>query len=245
MRIAVSVALAAIVVMLGSPTDATGQDMPNTLTDAEREAGWILLFDGTTTGGWRGFRKPSMPDGWQVRDGALAAVGQAGDIVTAEQFENFELRIEWQIEQGGNSGIFFHVSEDAEAVWHSGPEMQLLDNAYHPDGRSTMTSVGSDYALHGAARDVTKPVGEWNAVRILVDGSHVEHWMNGQKIVEYELWSQEWERLVAASKFAEFPDFGRLRRGHIAIQDHGDPVAFRAIKIRPLPSRDTSASGAR
>ena len=205
MRIAVRVACAALVVTFGGPVDPTGQDMANTLTDAEREAGWMLLFDGTTTDGWRGFKKPSMPDGWQARDGALARVSQAGDIVTAEQFDNFELRLEWKVEQGGNSGIFFHVSEDAEAVWHSGPELQVLDDAYHPDGRSTMTSAGSDYALHGVTRDVTKPVGEWNAVRILVDGSHVEHWMNGEKIVEYELWSPEWGAVGRGQQVRRIP----------------------------------------
>ena len=222
-----------------------GQAPDNTLTAAERSDGWRLLFDGETTNGWRGFRQDTMPDGWQAVDGALARVGQAGDIVSEEQFENFDLRVEWKIEAGGNSGIFFHVTEDAEAVWHSAPEMQVLDDDAHPDGQLSMTSAGSDYALYGRSRDVVRPVGEWNATRILVDGSHVEYWLNGVRVVEYALWSEDWEARVAASKFSAYPKFGRARRGHFAVQDHGDPVFFRNIKIRPLPSRSDTSSGAR
>jgi isopenicillin-N epimerase len=214
------------------------QRLPNTLSEAERAAGWRLLFDGRTTDGWRGFRRDAMPDGWQVRDGTLARVAQAGDIITTEQFSSFELTLEWKVAAGGNSGIFFHVTENADYVWQTGPEMQILDNAGHRDGLQPETSTGSNYALHAPSRDVARPAGEWNAVRLIVRGDHVEHWLNGEKIVEYELGSDDWEARVAASKFGEMPGYGRNRRGHIALQDHGDPVEFRSIRIRLAADED-------
>ncbi len=204
----------------------------NTLTEEERAAGWRLLFDGETTSGWRGYRQETMPEGWQVVDGALTRVAPTGDIVTVEQFSDFELTLEWKVEPGGNSGIFFRVSEEPDDVWESGPEMQILDDAAHPDGLQRETAAGSNYALHAAPEGVVRPAGEWNEVRILVRGNHVEHWLNGVKVVEYELGSEDWEERVRNSKFATMPRYGREPRGHIALQDHGDWVAFRNIKIR-------------
>jgi hypothetical protein len=206
----------------------------NVLTAEERAAGWRLLFDGKTTRGWRGFRKDHMPDGWQVIKGCLVRMGPGGDIITEQQFDDFELTLEWRISPGGNSGIFFRVSEEENVVWRTGPEMQVLDNSAHADGRNALTSAGANYALHAPVRDVTEPVGLFNKVRVLVDCSHVEHWLNGVKIVEYELESPEWERLVAASKFKSMPRHGRTKKGHIALQDHGDKVWYRNIKIRAI-----------
>jgi hypothetical protein len=206
----------------------------NTLTEEERAAGWQLLFDGQTMAGWRGFRRDELPAGWQAADGKLKRVAQGGDIITTEQYGSFELELEWRIETGGNSGIFFHVTEDADHVWQTGPEMQILDNAAHRDGLQPETSAGSNYALHAPARDVSRPAGEWNQVRLVVQGDHVEHWLNGEKIVEYELGSDDWKARVEASKFRDMPGYGRARSGHIALQDHGDPVAFRNIRIRIL-----------
>ncbi|HET6201730.1 MAG TPA: DUF1080 domain-containing protein [Planctomycetota bacterium] len=207
---------------------------PNTLTEAEKAAGWRLLFDGKTTAGWRGFRKEKCPDGWKAVDGALSRVDKADDIVTEEEFGDFELSLEWKIAKGGNSGIFFGVTEDHDTVWQTGPEFQILDNAGHKDGGNTMTSAGSNYALHAPAKDATRPVGEWNEARIRVEGAKVEHWLNGVKLLEYELGSPEWKALVAASKFASMPDYGTRKKGRIALQDHGDAVSYRSIKIRPL-----------
>lgn len=198
---------------------------------------WRPLFDGRTTAGWRAFNGTAMPAGWQVVDGTLARVGAGGDIITDETFGSFELELEWRVRAGGNSGVFFHVVEDStlQYAYETGPEMQVLDNAGHADGRSPATSAGSNYALYAPARDATRPVGQWNAARLVVRGSHVEHWLNGEKLLEYELGSPEWQARVAASKFAQMPRYGRARRGHIALQDHGDPVAFRNIRIRVIP----------
>jgi hypothetical protein len=206
----------------------------NALSPAERAAGWRLLFDGKTTTGWRGWKMDSMPSGWQVVDGALTRVGRAADIITTEKFRDFELSLEWKIAPKGNSGIFYRASEDDAAIYWTAPEMQLLDDAGHPDDPRTR-AAGSNYDLHPAPAGVVKPAGEWNAVRIVVQGNHVEHWLNGVKVVEYELGSPEWEAKVKASKFAPHPHYGRNREGYIGLQEHGASVAFRDIKIRVLP----------
>lgn len=211
------------------------RDAMNALSAAERARGWRLLFDGETTTGWRGFRRADLPGGWQVIDGALTRVAPAGDIVTAEQFADFELALDWRVEPGGNSGIFLRASEDVPRIYEGASEMQVLDDERHADGRSPLTSAGSNYGLYPALRGVVRPAGEWNHVRMVVDGAHVEHWLNGVKVVEYELWSDDWEQRVRNSKFAEWPQYGRATRGHIGLQDHGDRVAYRNIKIRELP----------
>lgn len=203
--------------------------------DPAPQAGWRSLFDGRTTAGWRGYRMDAMPGGWEVVDGALTRTGGGGDIVTTETFANFELELEWKVGPGGNSGIMFRVVEDYNATFKSGPEMQVLDDSAHRDGASRLTAAGANYGLHPAPAGVVKPAGEWNAVRLVVDGAHVEHWLNGVKVVEYELWAPEWEAMVAASKFAQWPGYGLARAGHIALQDHGDWVAYRNIRIRVLP----------
>jgi hypothetical protein len=200
------------------------------------QADWITLFDGRDTGAWRGYLKPDLPAGWQVVDGALTRVGEAGDIITRDTFENFELALEYKLGKGGNSGIFFGVKEDPALpqAYYSGPEFQVLDNVAHRDGLEPRTSAGSNYALHAPIRDVTRPVGEWNEVRLIVNRGHVEHWLNGQKLLEYDLGSSDWKQRVAASKFKDMPAYGLTSRGHIALQDHGDRVAYRRIRIRIL-----------
>ena len=210
----------------------------NALTAEERAAGWRLLFDGRTMGGWRGYKSASLPGGWEVREGAITRVGRGGDIITTDQFRNFELALEWRLSPegpAGNSGVFYRASEDASEIYWSAPELQVLDNVRHPDGRSELTSAGANYALHGVAHAHAKPVGEWNAVRLVVNGNHVEHWLNGTKVVEYELGSEDWKARVAASKFAEHAGYGRADQGHIGLQDHGTYVGYRNLKIRELP----------
>jgi hypothetical protein len=212
-----------------------GTPEANLLTPQQVQEGWRVLFDGTTTGGWRGYNRSDMPDGWQVVDGNLTRVAAGGDIITTEQFVNFELALDWMLRPGGNSGIFYRAIESDDPIYYSAPEMQVLDDAEHPDGASRLTSAGANYGLHPAPEGVVKPVGEWNTVRLIVNGNQVEHWLNGQKIVEYELGSDDWKQRVANSKFVEWPAYGTAERGHIGLQDHGDWVAFRNIRIRVLP----------
>jgi len=208
----------------------------NTLSETERQKGWKLLFDGKTTQGWRGFRQKTLPNGWQVRDGTLARVGSGGYIITVDQYDSFDLRFEWKVEEGGNSGVFFNVSEDAPNPGRCSPEYQILDNARHEDGRRAETSAGSNYALHAPIRDVTRPVGEWNEGRITVRGNRVQHFLNGVKLLEYDLDSPDWQKRVNGSKFKDWVEYGKFDKGFIALQDHGDPVYYRSIKIRALPT---------
>ena len=212
----------------------TTVNVENTLTSEERSQGWKLLFDGKTTAGWRGYKQQGMPAGWQVVDNALVRTAGGGDIITTEQYDSFELALEWKISAGGNSGVMYRVSEEGEASYHTGPEVQVLDNHGHRDGKNPLTSAGSCFGLYAPSKDVTKPVGSWNQMRLVVKGNHVEHWLNGDKVVEYELHSPDWKTRVEGSKFKEWPTFGRIPRGHIALQEHGNRVEYRNIKIRPL-----------
>jgi hypothetical protein len=235
--------LLAMIVVLAACSDDASYDVDNPSGNLVLASGadneWITLFDGESLGHWRGFRRDDVPSGWQIEEGTLAFVpgsGEGGDIVTRDRFENFELELEWKISEGGNSGIFYRVQEgDYRHTWETGPEMQVLDDAGHRDGLTAEHTAGSNYALHAPSADVTEPVGEWNTVRLVVDGARVEHWLNGVKIVEFEQWSEDWQALVDASKFATMSGYGAYREGHIALQDHGDRVWYRNIRIRPLP----------
>jgi hypothetical protein len=209
------------------------QEMPNTLTVKQKAEGWRLLFDGKTTAGWRGFRQQTLPAGWQASGGELTRVGQAGDIVTVDEFGDFELTLEWKLSPNGNSGLFYRVTEDDDVMWHVAPEYQIIDNGYN-EPLKPVQYAGANYDLHPPSRDVTKPIGSWNQTRLLVRGAHVEHWLNGVKVVDYELWTPDWERRVKASKFKDYPKYARARRGHIGLQDHGDRAAYRNIRIRDL-----------
>jgi hypothetical protein len=223
----------ALVVITGSAVMA--QNGTNALTPQEKAEGWRLLFDGKSLDGWRGYNKPAAPDAWKVVNGELVLTGKGGDLVSAEQFADFELKLDWKlVKPGGNSGVFFHGVETSDPIYYSAPEIQIIDNKGHKDAVTPTHTAGSNYDLDAPSRDTTKAIGEWNELRVVVKGPHVEHWLNGVKVVEYELWSPEWEKKVKASKFAKWPGYGRAKTGHIALQDHGDPVAFRNIKIRAL-----------
>jgi hypothetical protein len=208
---------------------------PNKLTAEEQAAGWTLLFDGRTLQGWRGYGKPDAPvAGWEVVDGAITRVGSGGDIVTTDAYRDFELALEWKVPQGGNSGVLYRVLESADPIYHSGPEMQVLDDAHHADGRNPLTSAGAAYGLYAPPKGVVRPAGEWNQARLLVRGNQVEHWLNGQKVVSYELGSADWKAKVAASKFNAWKAYGTGKEGRIGLQDHGDRVQFRSIRLKVL-----------
>ena len=227
-------------VLLGGGSAAVGQD-----ENMSRQAAgdWLVLFNGENLDGWRSYGEESPGAGWIVEDGAIVLDADesttsmtGGDLITDGQYENFELELEWKISKGGNSGIFFGVREIAgqNVAYETGVEMQILDNDNHPDGAKRETRAGSCYALYPATEDVVRPVGEYNQVRLIVRDAHVEHWLNGHKIVEYTIGSQDWANRVAASKFADWQHFARYRKGHISLQDHTDRVWFRNIRIREL-----------
>lgn len=219
------VAIAATVLAFQTPTI-------NTLSQSEKKAGFKLLFDGKTTKGWHNFKSKDIGSGWEVKDGILKSVNpeKAGDIVTEEKFSWFELKLDFRMDPGMNSGIMFHVSDTGEATWQSGPEVQLFDNRSNPE----VQKAGWLYQLYESKTDATKPAGEWNSLRILVAPKKCETYMNGVKYYEYVLGSDDFKARVAKSKFAEFPEFAKLGKGSIAIQgDHG-VVSFRNIKIRPI-----------
>jgi hypothetical protein len=217
------------------PPPSSAEASHNRLTDAEQRDGWRLLFDGRSTAGWRNYGKQTIADGWVVRDGALTRTGAGGDIISNDEFKNFELSIDWKIEPAGNSGIFYRASEERDEIYWNAVEVQVLDDAGHPDAANRITAAGAAYDLYPAPAGHVKPAGEWNTARLVVNGSHVEHWLNGFKLLEYELGSTDWNSKVAASKFKPHAKFGKNAQGHIGLQDHGNVVAFRNIKIRELP----------
>lgn len=218
---------------------SVGSLAQNTLTAKEKKEGWTLLFDGTTTSGWRNFKSDKVKDRWKVSNGELyldKTVKEGGDIITDKEYQDYELALEWKIDACGNSGIIFNVVEDEkfENTYHTGPEMQVLDNTCHPDAKIIKHRAGDLYDLISCSRETVKAVGEWNQVRIVSNNAKMEFWLNGTKVVEFTMHTPEWDQMVANSKFKTMPAFGKARKGHIALQDHGDAVWFRNIKIREL-----------
>ena len=210
--------------------------LPAQKAPASKAAAWTMLFDGRTLKGWHNYDTPGKPVvGWSAENGVLVRSGEGGDLTTDKPYANFELELEWMVERGGNSGIIYRIDHSGEKSYLSGPEMQILDDAVHRDGKNPLTSAGANYALHPAVPGLNKGPGVWNAVRLVVNGTHVEHWLNGKQVVSYELGSADWEARRKASKFATAEQYGRATRGHIALQDHGDRVSFRNVRIRELP----------
>jgi len=207
------------------------------LSAADAKAGeWRPLFDGKTTAGWRGYKSPDVPAGWAIKDGVLVKEGKSSDLLTKDQYGDFELEFDWKLAPGGNAGVLYRGTEEYDHIYWSAPEYQLLDDAAHADGKNRLTSAGSAYALYPPPAGVVKPAGEWNSSRIVANGAHVEHWLNGKKVVEYELWSPDWKAKVAASKFKDYPNYGMAKRGYIGIQgDHDGALSLRNIRIRELP----------
>ncbi len=195
-----------------------------------------VLFDGSSLNNFRGYAEEKIGTGWKIVEGTLHLDGvkKSGDIVTKEQYANFVLEFEWKISAGGNSGVMYRVSLEEKKPWHTGAEYQLLDDAVHKDGKSNSTSSGAIYALYPPKNKVLRPVGQWNTTKIVLNGSNVEHWLNGVKVAQAEIGSTDWNEKVAASKFSKMKRFTKNPRGHICFQDHGDPVWFRNIKIQSL-----------
>jgi len=204
---------------------------PNTLSDKEKKEGWKLLFDGKSTTGWRNYKKTEVGPGWQVKNGELTRADKgAGDIITNDKFAAFELVLEYKISKGGNSGLMFHVTEEAGTPWMTGPEIQIQDNV---DGHDPQ-KAGWLYQLYKPEADATKPVGQWNELRVLIHPEKSTVWMNGIKYYDFVKGSKDWDEKVAKSKFGKMAQFGKPTSGHISLQDHGNEVAFRNIKVRPI-----------
>jgi hypothetical protein len=229
-------------------TSETGS-LLNILTPREKAQGWRLLFNGSSTEEWTGAKGPGFPaKGWVIKDGMLTVLGAAGgdhasggDIITKEQYGNFELFLEFQIPPGANSGIKYLVVNNfpQQPGNYLGPEYQIIDDDQHADAKLGVNgnrTLGSLYDLIPAQNKKANPVGQWNQVRIIVNGNHVEHWLNGSKVVEYERGSRDFRKLVAASKYKDLAGFGEMPKGHLLLQGHGDTVYYRNIKIRNLPA---------
>ena len=218
---------------------------PNTLTEAEKADGWELLFNGVDFSGWTDFRKEEVGSSWQVQDGAITLttatnpdgtwkVLDGGNITTEKEYENFEFQLEWKIQNCGNSGIIYLAQKGYDEPWMTGPEMQVLDNICHPDAAIIKHRAADLYDLISCEYEVVLPAGSWNKVRLIKKGDHVEHWLNGRKVVSFQMGTPEWDEMLAKSKWKDYPDFGKFRKGHICLQDHSDQVWYRNIKIKEL-----------
>jgi hypothetical protein len=210
--------------------------------DNMKEDSVIQLFNGTNLEGWHGFNKTGAVTNWIVQDGALVCLGAAegdtgGDIVTDKEFDNFELSWEWKVDKGSNSGVMYHVVEDKKykAPYETGPEYQIIDDIGFPGKLEEWQKAGADYAMNlPNDKKQLKPVGEWNSSKIIFNKGHVEHWLNGEKIVEFEKGTEKWKKEKSEGKWKDFPDYGSVNKGKIALQDHGNKAYFRNIVIKEL-----------
>jgi hypothetical protein len=248
MKLFISTALLAMLFSCNNATEtkdtkATGSTTPSVSADT---TGWVSLFDGKTTTGWHTYGKSTIGEAWKVADGNLYLdttqkdgwqIKGGGDIVSNDEFENFDLKLQWKIAKNGNSGIIFYVHEDTakyQYVWKTGPEMQVLDNDGHADGKIIKHRAGDLYDLISCSKETVKPVGEWNDAEIISNNGKLDFYLNGTNVVSTTLWDDGWKKLVAGSKFKDMPDFGTYKKGHIALQDHGNAVWYRNIKIKKL-----------
>lgn len=226
-------------------TMADNSTTANVLTNQEKRDGWQLLFDGTTTTGWHTYGKTGIGKAWKAEDGTLRLdaaskkdwqTAEGGDIVTDKEYENFDLRLEWKIAPNGNSGIMFYVKEEPQYQypWQTGPEIQVLDNDGHPDAKIAKHRAGDLYDLIAVSKETVKPVGEWNSVRIVSNKGKLDGYLNGEHVLNTTMWDDAWRQMIAGSKFKDMPGFGKFQSGKISLQDHGDNVWFRNIKIKTL-----------
>lgn len=230
---------------LNDTAQVSGADAP-LLTEAETAEGWVSLFDGKTTKGWHKYGGAAVGSAWRVVDGTLHLgalekdnwqIKDGGDIVSDEEYENFHLKLEWKIDTCGNSGIMFFVNEDTvkyKYPWMTGPEMQILDNKCHPDAKITKHRAANLYDLITSSPETVKPALEWNMAEIKAEKGALEFYFNGEKVVSTTMWDDSWTKMIAASKFKQWKDFGTYKKGRIALQDHGNNIWFRNIKIKKL-----------
>ena len=210
------------------------------LSDQEKDDGWQLLFDGQTTKGWHSYGKPAAGSAWKVQDGSLfldTTIKDGGDLTTDDEFGNYDLKLDWKISKNGNSGIIFYVHEDStkyKQTWNTGPEMQVLDNDGHPDGKIVKHRAGDLYDLISSSPETVKPVGEWNQVEIISINGQLEFHLNGTKVLSTTLWDDNWKKMIAHSKFKTMPGFSSFKTGKISLQDHGNEVWYKNIKIKKL-----------
>jgi hypothetical protein len=232
----VGAALISLLGACGADPIIDASECSNKLTEQEQTEGWQLLFDGDSLAQWRSYQREDLDEGWAIENGCLARVGGGGDIISREQFGDFELKLDWRISESGNSGIFIRGDEKGKSIHHSGFEMQVLDNAGHWDARNPTHRAGAYYDMIVPDHDTSTPFGSWNSVHIIASGPHIEFWLNDRQTAKFELGSPEWETLYQASKFTDRPNYGRLKHGHIGLQDHWDKVWYRNIRIVKLPA---------
>ncbi len=247
------VIIAAVCLMLAcnnaeqsSSSNSAATPQNNSLSADEQKDGWQLLFDGSSTKGWHNYGKTTVGSAWKIVDGCLSLdttikenwqIKDGGDIVTDQEFENFHLKLDWKIAKDGNSGIIFYVNEDTakyKYAWMTGPEMQVLDNNGHPDSKIIKHRAGDLYDLISVSKETVKTAGEWNQAEIKSLNGKLDFYLNGENVVSTTLWDSAWVKMVAASKFKDFPGFGTYKKGKIMLQDHGNMVWYRNIKIKQL-----------
>ncbi|UUL82493.1 3-keto-disaccharide hydrolase [Sphingomonas qomolangmaensis] len=233
--------MASLLLMAGSMAADAQEPASNTLTAAEREAGWTLLFDGRDLSAWRSFAGGDAPPTWRVRDGAIMLVKDDGrmsgtDLVTAKSYGAFELTLDWKVAKGGNSGVLYLARNipQTRQVYETGIEMQVLDDAGHADGKIPSHRAGALYDMTVPPPGTARPAGSWNHARLLVEPGRIRQWLNGVMTADVSYGDDAWAKRVTGSKFAKMPYFGTFPSGVIALQDHGEPVAFRNIKLRPI-----------
>jgi len=216
---------------------ASAQTKDNTLTDAEKKSGWALLFDGKSMAGWRFYQnKPN--DSWEVTDGQLhckkEGVKNHADLVTKDQFGSFELELDWKVDKGANSGLLYHVLETKKSAYETGPEYQLIDDLGYDGKLEDWQKSGADYAMHPPAKAASNPAGLYNHTRLVVNGAHIEHWLNGVKVADFTAWTPEWENLKKTGKWKDYPDYGLAKSGLIDLQDHDGGIWIKNVKIKKL-----------
>lgn len=241
-----SVLLVAVMFCCCNTAKITTNAQPNSLTGKQKQEGWQLLFDGMHTSGWHSYGLSNVAASWTIADNALhgdpsakkdAAVTWSNDLVTDDEYKNFDFKADWKIAKNGNSGIIFYVHEDKDRyknTYETGPEMQVIDNAGHPDGKIIKHHAGDLYDLISSSTEPVKPVGEWNHAEIIANNGKLDFYLNGQHIVSTTMWDDNWKQMVANSKFKSMPAFGTFKQGHIALQMHGDEVWYRNIMIKKL-----------